>query len=562
MASSKSIPRGPCQEGEVYNTAVIWCYNCNEGLCSVCSKRHKKFKGTHDHKTIDAKIYQLSIQTIKTECDQHFQEFSMYCPAHLIPCCDKCISARHSKCTGIQKLDIVVEKTKILKFKESVERDINSIILVFDETINNKSKNIKTGEKQNKRIKKSIKKIRKKINRHLDHLEIQLCQKTDHIWIQERSTATHLISEIEDKEKNLKELKEHLQTVTAQTSKLQTFLGVHQIEQQVHQYQQYVDGLENNDITKEFNIMMKQNEEMEKILSNIESLESLGEIAVVQSDKTVNREKSVYKKAQVKSHGQSNINNATMNIETEKIEMNMKKYITDIICLRDGRCILVEQYGKVNILDSDGKLQKQLPVSGKAWSATEIKQDIIAITYPREQSIKIFNMGDGNITKFITFDKQCWGLSFSNNSLAVGLSTANEIRIIDLEGRTLKSTEVPCESTLDHLVYKNDRVVYSDYNGNAVYCIDGSGKQIWQYTQGLEGPKGLCTDSHGNVIVAECKADRIILISKDGQESKVLISEEDGQEYLRCICVKHEESSGFICDDYGKYLARFKLSYG
>ncbi|XP_076075607.1 uncharacterized protein LOC143046367 isoform X1 [Mytilus galloprovincialis] len=557
MASSKPILCGPCHKGEVTTKADIWCYNCDEGLCSTCLSHHKRFRATCDHKTIDIKIYKPSIQAIKTECDKHGQQLNLYCPSHLMPCCDQCISTVHSKCTGIKSLAGVVDKTKIEKSKETVETDIHSILNVLETIINNKSKNIKTGENQIVSIKKSIKRIRQEINKHLDHLEMKLCQETDTIWNQEKSTATDFISEIEAKKKNLKEMKEHLQTVTTHTSKLQSFLGVHQIDQQVHQCQRYVEDLDDDERTKEVDIKMKQNDVIEKILSKLESLESLGEVIVIKTEVAMNIEISVGTEPQVELQEQSNINNMTMNIET-KIDINIKMGISDLICLMDGRVIVVEQWGKVNLLTSDGKLQKQLPIPGGACSVTQINENTIAITYPYEKAIKIFNMENETVTKVITLDKVCLGLSFSNNSLAVGLSN-DEIHIIDLEGTTLKSIQVESRDNLFNLVYCNDRVIYSDNYGKAVYCYDESGKQIWQYTQDLKEPWGLCTDSYGNIIVADNYSDRIV-ISKDGQESKVLISKEDGLKNAKCICFKHNECSGFICDSRSTYLAKFNLS--
>ncbi|CAG2184494.1 unnamed protein product [Mytilus edulis] len=213
-----------------------------------------------------------------------------------------------------------------------------------------------------------------------------------------------------------------------------------------------------------------------------------------------------------------------------------------MICLMDGRLIIVELGDKVNLLTPDGKLLKQLPIPGEAWSVTQINQNTIAITYPVEKAIKIFNMENETVTKVITLDKYCYGLSSSDDSLVVGLNR-DEIRIIDLEGNTLKSIQV--------------KVIYSDYSGKAVYCVDQSGKQIWKYTQDLSGPYGLCTDTNGNIIVADKDSHRIIVISKDGKESKVLLS--DGLEYPRCICLKHCESSGFICDVFGKNLTKFNF---
>ncbi|CAG2219792.1 unnamed protein product [Mytilus edulis] len=464
----------------------------------------QKFKGTRDHKTIDIKSYKPSIQAINTECDKHGQQLNLYCPSHLMPCCDECISTNHSKCTGIKSLAGVVDNTKIEKSTKKIDNDINSTLHILNEIINNKSGNIKRGEEQVDSIKETIGKYRKKINKHLDDLEKKLCQETDTILNQEKSKASDLKTEIDGKQKNLKKMQEHLHNVTTHSSKLHSFLGVHQIEQQVHQCQRYVDDLEDDERAKEFDIKMKQNDEIESIQSKLRSLESLGEVMVVKTEIALNRETSVRRKAQVQSRVQSNINNMTMNIET-KIEINIEEDISDMICLMDGRVIVVEQWGKVNLLTSDGKLQKQLPIPGGACSVTQINQNTIAITYPEEKAIKIFNMENETVTKVITLDKVCYGLSFSNNSLAVG-------------------------------------------------------KQIWQYTQDLSGPEGLCTDSYGNIIVADYESNRIIVISKDGQNSKVLISEEDGLEESKCICFKHNESAGFICDYNGTYLTKFNLS--
>ncbi|VDI59652.1 Hypothetical predicted protein [Mytilus galloprovincialis] len=270
------------------------------------------------------------------ECDKHNQPLHLYCPSHLMPSCDVCISTSHSKCTGITSLASVVEKTKIEKSQENAETDINYFLSILDQLVTSKSKNIKTGENHSIGIRKSFKEIRKEIDKHLDHLEEKLCQETDIMWNKERSKATDFISVIEGKRQNLKEVKEHLQTLTTNTSKLQSFLGVHKIEQQVHQCQRYIEDLEDDERTKEFDIKMKQNDEIENILSKLVSLESLGEVIVDKTEINLNKETSLMWKAQVKSQEQSNINNMTMNIET-KIKINIGKWISDIICLIDGR---------------------------------------------------------------------------------------------------------------------------------------------------------------------------------------------------------------------------------
>ncbi|XP_076108482.1 uncharacterized protein LOC143076541 [Mytilus galloprovincialis] len=555
MASSKPIPCGPCIAGKVNTKADIWCYNCDEGLCSTCSGHHKRSKLSRDHKIIDIKNYKPSVQAIRTECDKHGQQLNLYCQSHLMPCCDECISISHSKCTGIKSLASIVEKTKIEISKESVEKDINSILQLLGKIVNNKSQNIERGEQEYKSIKEFIVKIRNEIDKHLTHLEKKICNEADTILNEEKSKATDLIAAIAEKQKNLKKMQDQLHTVIPHASKLQSFLGIHQIEQQVHQCQRYIDDLEKEDRAKEFTIKMEENNEVEKM---IKKLGSLGELTVVKTDMDLKRETSVRREAQVESINQTNINNMTMNIE-KKIKIKINEIISDMICLMDGRLIIVKLYDKVNLLTPDGKLLKKLPIPGGPGSVTQINKNTIAVTYPKEKAIKIFNMENETVTKVITFDTCCYGLSSSDNSLVVGLID-HVIRIIDLEGNTLKSIQVKSELPLWNLVYCNDRVIYSDYNGEAVYCVDQLGKQIWQYKQDLSGPSGLCTDTYGNIIVADWGSARIIVISKDGKESKVLLS--DGLEYPRCICLKQNESSGFICDYRGKNLTKFNLSSG
>ncbi|XP_076088178.1 uncharacterized protein LOC143058586 [Mytilus galloprovincialis] len=494
----------------------------------------------------------------KTECDTHGQQLRKYCKSHLMPCCDECISKSHSKCSGITSLASIVEKTKIEKSKESVGKDINSILQFLDKMVNNKSENIQRGEKQYQSIKESIREFKMEINKHLDKLEKKLCKEADTIWGQEKSKLTDFIKEIEEQKKRLNEMQDELRTVQEHTSKLQSFLGLHQIEQQVHQCQRYVD--EQNETVREVDIKLKQNDEIQ-ILSKVQSLTSLGEVNVDETEITLRKEASFDREGQVELQYQPNINNMTMTIET-KIPINVKSFITisDMICLLDGRIIVVEHRGNVSVLTSDGKLQKQLPVDiDGARNVTLIKQDTIAVTYPVQKTIWMINIENETTTK-VKLDKRCFGLSFSNNALVVGLGK-NEIRIIDLEGNTLKSIEVLSESPISYLVQWKDRVIYGDRDGKAVNCIDRSGKQIWQYQQDKFGPRGLCTDTYGNIFVADPASNRLIVISKDGQESKVLISEEEGMKLPICICLN--ESSGFISNTLlgGICIVKFNISY-
>ncbi|CAC5388559.1 unnamed protein product [Mytilus coruscus] len=408
---------------------------------------------------------------------------------------------------------------------------------------NKKLRNIIKGEQQHKSIKESTSKIREDINQHLDHLEMKLYKEADTVWSEEKSNLTDLITEIEEKKNNLKEIEDNLHTVTVNKSKLQSFLGIHQIEQKVHQCQYAVD-MENDEITSNVEIKIKQNDEIEEILRELRSLKSFGEVKALRSQIIMSKEIHDSGEPQVPLQEQSNINNMTINIETQ-IFIGIDKNISDMTCLMDGRILMVESFGKVNLLTvtSDSILQKQLPIPGGVFGIIQINQDTIAITYPHGKAIEMFNMENETVTKVITLHTIRCGLSYSNNSLAVGLNE-DEIHIVDLEGNTLKSIQVQSKSNLYHLVYLDNRVIYSDMINKSVSCVDESGKQIWQYKQDLAGPRGLCSDTYGNIIIVNFCSDRIIVISKDGKDSKTLLGREGGLGYMKFICYEKNESYG------------------
>ncbi|CAG2217574.1 unnamed protein product [Mytilus edulis] len=164
MESSKPVRCGPCKQDKVSTTADNWCYNCDEGLCSTCFSHHKRRYSTGDHTTIDIqtyKKYKHHVSSVKTECDAHGEVLNKYCPSHLMPCCHECISIHHSKCAGIKSLSRVVDETKIENSKESIDKEITSILRFFNKMANEKSRNITKGEDQYESITESIRNTRR-----------------------------------------------------------------------------------------------------------------------------------------------------------------------------------------------------------------------------------------------------------------------------------------------------------------------------------------------------------------------------------------------------------------
>lgn len=93
----------PCGFRESKILAVIWCFDCKEGLCTSCKAHHESSKLLGAHVTIDSKNrHSLPVlQDVRYTCIKHSKKFDFYCSDHQVPCCVKCIPCSHQTCTHL-----------------------------------------------------------------------------------------------------------------------------------------------------------------------------------------------------------------------------------------------------------------------------------------------------------------------------------------------------------------------------------------------------------------------------------------------------------------------------
>ncbi|CAG2212367.1 unnamed protein product [Mytilus edulis] len=178
--------------------------------------------------------------------------------------------------------------------------------------------------------------------------------------------------------------------------------------------------------------------------------------------------------------------------------------------------------------------------------------------------IKIINLNNESVDKVIKLYKKCLGLSSLNKTIAVGLHLQrnDEIRVIDLDGNTLKSVNVASENLLFEFLFTNNGIIFSDNHCLTLSFVDWKGKQVWEFkSEDLKDPQGICTDNYGNIFIADDISDKVVGISRDGKRSHVFLSEKDGIEEVRSICFCKLESAVFISDVNGSYLAKYKVLY-
>ncbi|CAC5396956.1 unnamed protein product [Mytilus coruscus] len=371
---------------------------------------------------------------------------------------------------------------------------------------------------------------------------------------------------MEEKKTELDEMAHNLHVMSKHASKHQQFLGVHQIEQQVNQYKRYIDELWQDERIKDICIDVEENKNFVELVTALESLESLGRVFVIKKEMSFNKD-NVYKEVQVECSDSILLRNISLELETKLDIVHINdtlQVVTAMISLTDNRVILIA--GKEGILPfrTDCNFVKHFKVFGEPFGVTELEHDAIVVSFPNEKVVKIINLNNDSVEKVIKLHKKCLGLSSLNKTIAVGLHLQrdDEIRVIDLEGNTLKSVNVASETLLFEFIFTNDGIIFSDNHGLVIFCVDWKGKQVWQFkSDDLKDPQGICTDNYGNMFLADDISDKVIVIAKDGRRSNILLSEKDGIEEVRSICFSKMESAVYISDVNGTYLAKYKVCY-
>lgn len=120
----------PCQRENDEEEATDMCITCQETICKNCAKYHKRNLTSRNHHIVPLINEQgKTMQFFKTEhrkgwCPKHPDKIEeLHCNQHQTPCCALCAVAEHWKCSNVETIQSVAEKTK--KVLTALRRKIN-----------------------------------------------------------------------------------------------------------------------------------------------------------------------------------------------------------------------------------------------------------------------------------------------------------------------------------------------------------------------------------------------------------------------------------------------------
>ncbi|CAG2186054.1 unnamed protein product [Mytilus edulis] len=174
---SSLITCGVCDQSNITNPSTIWCFECEEGLCSECKDHHSRSKGTRKHCTFPISEYQkipCDIVKITQNCCKHNEKYTIYCKKHECDCCGSCIVENYMECLDFDKLVDVIQNTKLLNAFYKIEQSLASNIKIIRKE---REHNLKRLSEKKMLIEQEVKQTRITINNYLDKILYEIIKK-------------------------------------------------------------------------------------------------------------------------------------------------------------------------------------------------------------------------------------------------------------------------------------------------------------------------------------------------------------------------------------------------
>ena len=160
----------PCQAVHDDVNACSYCLDCNDYLCTKCTKLHGVSKLSLGHKILNQNEMPKKWLLYINICAKHGEMFKHYCQSHGEICCSCCVTAIHDKCQ-IKLLKAVASdfgnSSEYKLLRENLERfseELDQLQKSLDEAISSSKENYS-------QVISDIQSFRTQINDRLDILE-------------------------------------------------------------------------------------------------------------------------------------------------------------------------------------------------------------------------------------------------------------------------------------------------------------------------------------------------------------------------------------------------------
>lgn len=512
----------PCLRDNEREKTSDYCLSCNEYLCMLCVKYHRKNMASRDHTII--KISEMLSMPIVPEkrlsncCPKHENEkIQMYCHEHEQPCCGLCVGTEHRKC---EKVDTVENVAHILRESRKMDcmlSELNTFRRNLMKVKNEEMNNISEIENM---VDESVAKLEEETSDIMQHIEQLKKEHINEIFLTQKNGREKLQREIEKIEDgvscvdNCKEEIEKAKGTENNEDLILKYFTAKEIFQKIKQ---------NNFKRIQLKIASEKEPSWMKITTEIRRIANvkLSEITRVFQFDISTVELTKFKEFPIE--------NAT------------------IYCglfLSRGRFLVVKYKGDETCLvyDQNWDCIKVIDGLKKPYGAVQCEDEIF-VTNTASNTVDVFSSDDFHkIRNFHLKSINIMGIACWEDNLYG--ACGNQILKLNRMGEILQKYDVNGRNVLHITATKNGLIVYSDWKLETVTAINDNGFEVWKYQTGdLKQPIELDVDSSDNIYIAGSTSNNLHVLSSSGKRIRVIeniptpsFCKVNEDERIICVC--------------------------
>ncbi|CAC5410388.1 unnamed protein product [Mytilus coruscus] len=532
MASNVSVC-GICDHRHVTKPSVVWCSECDEGLCDDCKEHHSFSKATRNHEIVlidEYKKLPANILQIAQFCKKHDEKYDLFCRKHDSPCCRKCIED-HNGCKDLTDIRNMIHNIKSSTAFKEIENTLSETAENIKRVRINREQNLASLAEKGKIVEMEIQQFRNKINDHLDKLQNEIMKEIKTLEEKESSKIRQLLASLKQREKEILEYKVNIENTKRYASNLQSFIAIKQIEKDIFKEEIYIQSISKSEQMHQIDISFRKDTTLQEITATIKTL---GEVVMSSSACNISIQKRRNIQAQIILPPHSNnFDNVSLKFK-RTIQTHLSK-VRGCTFLPDGKMVFSSDSSKqVRVLKPDGSDDFHLNKIGSVWDVVYIGDNSVAVTSGGtsfSKQINIIDVLNKKVKKTLNAKSANYGVTFKDGRL-IYCAQDKGLKMISLSDESITSIGTRKMLSPANVANHGDRLFYTNEINNNVTCCDFHGNILWTFSadSALVYPLGISVDNDGNVYVAGRWSNSVVVISTDGQRHRQLLSEKDGLE--------------------------------
>ncbi|XP_078329850.1 uncharacterized protein LOC111113508 [Crassostrea virginica] len=534
-----------CGIQDCQRNGQFYCNDCHQPMCEQCKDEHQTSPNNKDH---DIVLYrQRKHRLPKEKCKLHpTKNVDIFCRECNTPLCLKCFLGKEHKGHEFDDLEeIYAEKYALW------QGEFSKIQKYFLPTSEGLKTDIKEDVKEIKKIMESIRTSMKAEAESLKNLVDEVTsEKIEHTHTMEKSILQMLNSQeatYNDYIKYLGEMSDKFQEYLSTTyqkllsSEILKLKTIPETSKPVPPV--FTAGQCNrDDVAKLLGGVNVPNTEPEK--RKIQPMEAVSTpMKFTEKQMEQSKEKSDMKQTLSLCSSVTKVREYSVPGVEEAYHVSVEK---------SGRFWVSDQNGNLVQIDLQGNLLQEIQTSGEDDGYHTATQDGGLIYTVQVKKVISRITPDRRITEFIiTGDWKPVSVHSSriNGDILVGMRQAKVTRY-SKAGKQIQNIQRNNQGQelygLPHYITENINgdICTSDFMKRAVVVVNKSGQHRFSYTgQGsMFRPYGICTDVLGHILVCDTVSETVHLLDQDGGFLSIILSEQQGIERPRGVCVDDENN--------------------